>query len=262
MPGFSDDCLSLGHTRTSCVNHIHSRMWPITRALISRTFYTAGRASSVSFCDSRYFTSQGSNTFCVDVCHIQSLCVGMCAVVMTAQRRCVCNDPHKKNSVAYSEFKGCWMCLIYINYGVKGIVHPKNENVMFICLPQGHSRCRWLCFFSRTQRFLTRTIAVCQSYNVSQWYSRLWGKKNIHRQNLIKPCGSWRYIEVTLRHKTIGQCKRLNSIYLYFFTSWYSARSTVRSSFSQQLAHDTSSCFTADRRLISALPPPISQMDY
>lgn len=39
-------------TRAHPVNHIHSRMWPITRALISRTFYT-GWASSVIFCDSR-----------------------------------------------------------------------------------------------------------------------------------------------------------------------------------------------------------------
>ncbi len=46
------------------------------------------------------------------------------------------------------------------------------------------------------RRFLTQTVAVCQSYNGSQWDPRLWEKKNIHRQNQIKPCGSWRYIEV------------------------------------------------------------------
>ncbi len=40
-------------------------------------------------------------------------------------------------------------------------------------------------------------------------------KKNIHRQNQIKPFGSWRYIEV-LRHETIGLCKKLNSIYIAF----------------------------------------------
>ncbi len=28
---------------------------------------------------------------------------------------------------------------------------PQNENLMFIYLPPGHPRCRWLCFFSRTQ---------------------------------------------------------------------------------------------------------------
>ncbi len=37
------------------------------------------------------------------------------------------------------------------------------------------------------QRYLTHTIAVCQSYNCSQWDSRLWEMKNIHRQNQIKP---------------------------------------------------------------------------
>ncbi len=47
------------------------------------------------------------------------------------------------------------------------------------------------------QRFLTQTVAVCQSYNGSQWDPRLWEtKKNIHGQKQIKPCGSWRYIEV------------------------------------------------------------------
>ncbi len=46
------------------------------------------------------------------------------------------------------------------------------------------------------QRFLTQTVVVCQSYmsvNGTHGFER---KKNIHRQNQIKPCGSWRYIEV------------------------------------------------------------------
>ncbi len=54
------------------------------------------------------------------------------------------------------------------------------------------------------QIFLTQTIAVCQSYNASQWDSWLESQKNIHRQNLIKSCGSRRYIEV-LRHETISK---------------------------------------------------------
>ncbi len=57
------------------------------------------------------------------------------------------------------------------------------------------------------QRFLTQTVAVCQSYNAV---------KKIHRQNQIKPWGSWRYIEV-LRHETNGLCKKLNSIYIIFY---------------------------------------------
>ncbi len=36
-------------------------------------------------------------------------------------------------------------------------------------------------------------------------------KKNMHTQIQIKPCGSWRYIDV-LRHETIGLCEKLNSI--------------------------------------------------
>ncbi len=85
---------------------------------------------------------------------------------------------------------------------------------MFICLPQGIQDVGdFVSSVEHKRRFLTQTVAVCQSYNVSKWYSRLWEKKHTHRQNQIKPCGSWRYIEV-LRHKTIGLCKKLNSIYI------------------------------------------------
>ncbi len=48
-------------------------------------------------------------------------------------------------------------------------------------------------------------------------------QKNIHRQNQMKPCGSWRYIEV-LRHKMISLCKKLNSIYIIFYL-WSTAMS-------------------------------------
>ncbi len=40
--------------------------------------------------------------------------------------------------------------------------------------------------------------------------------KEIHRQNQIKPYGSWRYIEV-LKNETIGLCKKLNSSYIIFY---------------------------------------------
>ncbi len=52
--------------------------------------------------------------------------------------------------------------------------------------------------------------------------------------------------------------------YLYsFFTSDPPPGPTVLSAFTTAGARDaSSSCFTADRRLISALPPPISQMDH
>ncbi len=51
-------------------------------------------------------------------------------------------------------------------------------------------------FVSSAEHKQTQTVAVCQSYNGSQWDSWFERKKNIHRQNQIKPCGSWRYIEV------------------------------------------------------------------
>ncbi len=71
--------------------------------------------------------------------------------------------------------------------------------------------------------FLTQTIAVCQSYNGSQWDSRLWArKKNKHRQNQIKPCGSWRYLEVCAI--TIALCNKLKSIYIVLYL-WSTALS-------------------------------------
>ncbi len=110
------------------------------------------------------------------------------------------------------------------------IVHPKNK-------AQGHPRCRWLCFFSRTQTkfFLTQplqSVSHIMTVNGTHGFER---KKNIHRQNQIKPCGLWQYIEVQL--------------------SWARSQKPARDA-------SSSSCFTADRRLISALPPPISQMDH
>ncbi len=47
-------------------------------------------------------------------------------------------------------------------------------------------------------------------------------KKNMHRQNQIKPCGSWWYIEV-LRNKTFGLCKK-QCLYIFFFL-WFIAMS-------------------------------------
>ncbi len=78
-------------------------------------------------------------------------------------------------------------------------------------------------------------------------------KKNIHRQNQIKPCGSWRYIEV-LRHETIGLCKKLNSIYRIFYLTKQSvgARNwTVFISFFTTSSVHNSRCVT--RLLLLAL---------
>ncbi len=94
---------------------------------------------------------------------------------------------------------GFWLVSIVL---FKGIVH-----VMFICLPPDVGE--FVSSVEHKPRFLTQTIAVCQSYNGSQWDSRF------ERQKNIKPCDSWRYIEV-LRHKTIGLCKKLKSICMMF----------------------------------------------
>ncbi len=136
---------------------------------------------------------------------------------------------------------------------------------MFICLPQGHPRCRWLCFFSRTQANIfnsncckpLQSVSHIMSVNGTHGFER---KENIHRQNQIKPCSSWRYTEV-LRHETIGLCKKLNSIYIVFYL-WSTALSNCPERVHNSQASSSSSCFTVDRRLISALPPPISQMDH
>ncbi len=69
-------------------------------------------------------------------------------------------------------------------------------------------------------------------------------KKNIHRQNQIKPCGSWWYIEV-LRHETISLCKKLNSIYIIFYL-WSTTLSKCPELFTQQPARDVSTCSGSD----------------
>ncbi len=73
--------------------------------------------------------------------------------------------------------------------------------------------------FSRTQTKIFNSnhcsVSHIMSVNGTHGFER---QKNIHRQNQIKPCGSWRYIEV-LRHETIGLCKKLNSIDIIFIIS-------------------------------------------
>ncbi len=151
-----------------------------------------------------------------------------------------------------------------VQFVIKVIVHQKMKIVCLSAYPMGIQDVgNFVSSVEHKRKFLTQTVAVCPTYNGCQWYSRLWEKKNIHRQNQIKPCSSWQYIEVW-RHETIGLCKKLKSIYIYFFTSDTLTGPTVLSSFTQQPALDSyySSCFTGDRRLLSALQPPISQMDH
>lgn len=68
MPGFSDDCLSLGYTRTSCESH---PLQDVTNYLVLSSAEPFTWASSVSSCDSRYFSPQGCVFLCVShACHI------------------------------------------------------------------------------------------------------------------------------------------------------------------------------------------------
>ncbi len=57
---------------------------------------------------------------------------------------------------------------------MKGKVHPKKGNVMFICLHPGHLRCRWLCFFSR------RLMKIFNSNRCSLSYSHIMAVKGTH----------------------------------------------------------------------------------
>ncbi len=43
-------------------------------------------------------------------------------------------------------------------------------------------------------------------------------KKTYTDKTKLNPAATWRYTEV-LRHETISLCKKLNSIYIIFFTS-------------------------------------------
>ncbi len=81
---------------------------------------------------------------------------------------------------------------------LKGIVHPK---ILIWCLSAYPKRIQ----------------------DVGDFVFSVEHKRRSHRQNQIKPCGSWRYIEV-LRHKTIGLCKKLNNIYIIFYL-WSTAMS-------------------------------------
>lgn len=67
MPGFSDDCLSLGYTRTSCESH---PLQDVTNYLVLSSAEPFTWVSSVSSCDSRYFSPQGCVFLCVsNACH-------------------------------------------------------------------------------------------------------------------------------------------------------------------------------------------------
>ncbi len=61
---------------------------------------------------------------------------------------------------------------------------PKNENVMFICLPPGHPSCSCDCVSSVEHKrwFLTQTEAVCNimTVNGTHGFESKKKQKNIH----------------------------------------------------------------------------------
>ncbi len=61
---------------------------------------------------------------------------------------------------------------------IKGIVHPKMKIWCLSAYPQGIQDVGDFVYsVEHKRRFLTQTVAVCQSYNGSQWDPRLWESK-------------------------------------------------------------------------------------
>ncbi len=127
---------------------------------------------------------------------------------------------------------------------LKWIVHSKNENVMFICLPQGHPRWRWLSFFSRTQTKIfnsnrcSLSVIWCQSMGHTEKTCRDKTKSN--------PAAR----DDTLRSKDTKRsvCARNWTVFISFVYLW----SATRSNYPEHVhttAGDASSCFMVDRRL-------------
>ncbi len=58
---------------------------------------------------------------------------------------------------------------------IKGIFHPEMNIWCFSAYPQGiQDVADFVSSVEHKRRFLTQTVAVCQSYNGSQWDPRLW----------------------------------------------------------------------------------------
>ncbi len=98
--------------------------------------------------------------------------------------------------VQTSTFRSCFTCLFTVNFFYsntytnisrwtltrlnqrKGIVHPKMKMWCLSAYPQGIQDVGdFVSSVEHKRRFLTQTVAVCQSYNGSQWDSRLWESK-------------------------------------------------------------------------------------
>ncbi len=116
---------------------------------------------------------------------------------------------------------------------VKGIVHPKMKMLYWSAYPKGIQDVGD-CFISKhKQRFLTQTVAVCQSYNVRQWYSRLWEKQTYTDKTKWNPAAR----DDTLRSKDTewSVCARNWTVFkLFFFYLWSAAPSNC-----SELVHTT-----------------------
>ncbi len=95
---------------------------------------------------------------------------------------------------------------------------------MFICLPQGHPRCRWLCFFSRTQTKIFNSNRCSLSVIT---YTK-------HTQTKLNPVAR----DDTLRSKDMKRsvCARSWTVFIYFFLPLFHRTVQLSWARSQQLA--------------------------
>ncbi len=106
---------------------------------------------------------------------------------------------------------------------VKGIVHPKMKIWCLSAYPKGIQDVG-VSSVEHKRRFLTQIVAVCQSYNGSQWYPRLWEKKKTYTDKTkLNPAAR----DDTLRSKDMKRsvCARNWTIFISFFYLWSATRS-------------------------------------
>ncbi len=71
-----------------------------------------------------------------------------------------------------------WSFNVTQSIAIKGIVHPKMKIWCLSVYPKGiQDVSNFVSSVEHKHRFLTQTVAVCQSYNSSQWDSWFWERK-------------------------------------------------------------------------------------
>ncbi len=102
---------------------------------------------------------------------------------------------------------------------IKGIVHPKMQIWCLSAYPKGIQDVGdFVSSVEHKWRFLTQTVAVRQSYNVSQWDSRLWERKKTYTDKTkLNPAAR----DDALRSKDTKRsvCARNWTVFIYIFTS-------------------------------------------